>query len=44
MHIVVADINEEKGKKTADSLQGIFVKVDVSDGVNFFFLFYYLQL
>ncbi|HEY0542091.1 MAG TPA: SDR family NAD(P)-dependent oxidoreductase, partial [Actinoallomurus sp.] len=29
--VVIADLNEEKGKAIADELGGAFVKVDVSD-------------
>lgn len=34
MHVVIADINEEKGRKKAEELQGIFIKTDVSEVVR----------
>ena len=34
MYIVVADINDEKGRKKAEELQGIFIKTDVSQSVR----------
>ena len=33
MHVVIVDINEERGKKKADELQGLFIKADVSEVV-----------
>lgn len=34
MYIVVVDINDEKGRKKAEELQGIFIKTDVSEPVS----------
>lgn len=33
MHVVIIDINEERGKKKAEELQGLFIRADVSEVV-----------
>ena len=41
MHVVIIDINEERGKKKAEELQGLFIRADVSEVVcnPFIYLF-----
>ena len=34
MHVVIIDINEERGKKKAEELQGLFIRADVSEVVR----------